>query len=226
MLQTKLPLELREMVYENLVDPSSPRVVPRSEESKPDVQSSTARPIDSWNGGLFEVEHACHPEVMGLQTSDEIREYLVRKTPLYIRGTRTQYDQLQRLLQTSVSSGRLVRDFTRHLRVYLRCEDFEAGLKDYLAGARPLYEATKDRRRLGERRMYDIYRRRLESLHRLPFDRHKIKIEICIFHDFFEPTILDGVAGSVQARKHTTSWTRELMSQSDLRTSMLQWGQI
>jgi hypothetical protein len=94
MLQTKLPLELREMVYENLVDPSSPRVVPRSEESKPDVQSSTARPIDSWNGGLFEVEHACHPEVMGLQTSDEIREYLVRKTALYIRGTRTQYDQL------------------------------------------------------------------------------------------------------------------------------------
>lgn len=197
MLQKKLPLELREMVYENLVDLTSPIVIPKEENSTNIIKNSTQI---SENHDPFQKVAAFDSDIMGPQIAHETRELTMRKTLICLRGAQC-IDPIAALTSTRVSPGKSVRDAIRHLRVYLRCETFEKDLSEHLAKVSPLFEPEEEQRRHAEPRMYASYSRRLKRLEELPYNEHKIKVEICILHEFFERHNFDERVDSSQTRK-------------------------
>jgi len=127
--------------------------------------------------------------ILGPDISAEIRKFYLRKTPLYFRGAQNAED-IEPLLSAFVSHGTMVRDCVRHLRIYLRCENFDDDLDRYLAGVPSVFESSEEEIAYGERQLYNMYSKRLRPLQDLPFEASKIKLEICIFHSLDERVFL------------------------------------
>lgn len=179
-LQTKLPLELRQMVYENLVDVHSPIMIPRSEKTaQPEYVSNPSIPVPRSLNPL-DGHFAFDVRVVGRQIANETREYFLRRTPLFFRGS----GNLATLLELTAVPGKQIQDVTRHLRVYVRAEAFETELSGFLRGLPDVFSSQAERRAHGEARMYDAYAKRLTALDDIPFKDRKIKLEICILHEF------------------------------------------
>jgi hypothetical protein len=121
LVQTKLPIELREQVYQSLFDRDIPRVVPKSRSARNDQDYMEVREIFP-DGYVFD------QKIMGVATVREIQETLLRTTPIYLRED-TYYSSLRQLLNTKLSRGRYVRDFIRYLRVYLDFDQFTSDRK-------------------------------------------------------------------------------------------------
>ncbi|KAF2036085.1 hypothetical protein EK21DRAFT_46860, partial [Setomelanomma holmii] len=130
----------------------------------------------------FSDKYVFDPNIMGATISREIRYFYIKNTPIYFRGCHDA-DQVGRRLHVNVFAGQRVRDVVRHLRIYLRCENFMSYLSGLPTGL-PYFEDLDERRVRGERYMYELWCSRLAPLHQLPYDKHKIKVEICIFHNF------------------------------------------
>ena len=60
--------------------------------------------------------------IMGWEASNEVQELVLRKAPVYLRGSRNA-PNVRGFLDVQLQSGKCVGDLTRHLRIYLRCED-------------------------------------------------------------------------------------------------------
>jgi hypothetical protein len=185
------------MVYANLIDMTSPIVVPQAEDSIRIAQST--RQVSDHHDPFQRVA-AFDADIMSPQISHEVRELAMRRTPIYVRGTQCM-DPIAALLSTRVSPGTSVRDVIHHLRVYLRCETFEKDISEHLSTVSPLFEPQEEQRMLAEPRMFETYRRRLKKLEDLPFSEHKIKVEICILHEFYERHNFDDLVDASQTRK-------------------------
>ncbi len=70
---------------------------------------------------------------MGLQTSTEIQNLALRKTPFYFRGSKNA-PHIRDLLDVQFQPGKYFRDLVRHLRVYARCETFMFEAKYFAPG--------------------------------------------------------------------------------------------
>jgi hypothetical protein len=188
-LQRWLPLELRELVYSYLAADHTPTVVPRTE---PKTASSHVEPdFSSSRQDLnpFRPNFMFNTRVMGDDIAHETREYILRKTPVYFRGSQTT-SELADFLEIQIQSRRYVRDVIRHLRVYLRCERFTECFTVHLDkpgdGMPPPWFKHEQTTLYQERRMYEAYCASLKGLQKLPYDKHPIKIEICILHELWE----------------------------------------
>lgn len=117
--------------------------------------------------------------IMGEERVEEIREYFLRTTPIYFRGS-SRSDSLDALLGMNSWFYRPVRDYIRHLRVYLRCETFLSSMQDVRQAMPDVW--NDELIKLSELKLYHGYEARLAPLRKLPFYKHKIKLEICVFH--------------------------------------------
>jgi hypothetical protein len=185
-LQKWLPLELRELIYSYLVADCLPTVVPKAASSLWDNSLEVASESRQAHQDLnpFRPNYMFNTRVMGKDIAYEAREYLLRKTPVYFSGTHTTTD-LARFLKVQTQPGRYVRDLIRYLRVYLRCERLAGQLSTLGDGVAPSWLNEKDKRIYNERRIYETYSASLKGLQNLPYDKHHIKIEICILHTLF-----------------------------------------
>ncbi|KAF2829990.1 hypothetical protein CC86DRAFT_178373 [Ophiobolus disseminans] len=177
------------MIYENLVDISLPRIVPEAEGSAEDGLNQHIGPAAAF--GPFRNEPVFDSYVMGSQISIEIREFFIKRAPLYFRGWHnTQHINV--LLDAVVSPEKLVRDLTQNMRMYLRCETFDNDISSYVDRS-PLMCATHEEQQShGEHLLYDTYRKRVRALEKLAFGNRKIKLEICIFQSLYEVPALVG----------------------------------
>ena len=178
-MQTKLPLELREEIYLSLFDRDIPRAVPQTEDAR-DTQRLNSRVNAS---EVFHNEYIFDEEVMGPVTGQEIQETCLRRTPIYFRGC-ARFPDVHQLLDYQLPSGRYVRDIIRHLRVYLRFEHFQDDVAAAYRSAQPAILPINSLFTEGqlELEMYKICLN-LNGLKQLPFQSHKIKLEICIFYE-------------------------------------------
>jgi hypothetical protein len=121
--------------------------------------------------------------IMGHEINYETRAYFLRTTPLWLREYRSKED-LKNLFNIEVQPGNHVRDFVRHLCVYLHCVSFEMEMKSLAPNMLPIWLSAEEKIMSAESCIYDSYRSYLEELCSLPSDKHAIKLEICIHHDF------------------------------------------
>jgi hypothetical protein len=143
---------------------------------------------------------------MGLEISYEARAYFLRTTLLSLRGYRSKED-LKNLFDIDIQPGKHVRDFVRHLYVYLHCVSSETGMKDLAPNMLPTWLSAKEKITSNESRMYDSYRSYLEEICSLPLDKHAIKLEICIHHRFTTSLIGHTTPEkSVRYKFNITSW--------------------
>jgi hypothetical protein len=119
--------------------------------------------------------------IMGHEIDYETRAYFLRTTPLWLREYRSKED-LKNLFNIEVQPGKHVRDFVRHLCVYLHCVSSEMEMKSLAPNMLPTWLSAEEKIMSTESRIYESYRSYLEGLRSLPFDEHAIKPEICIHH--------------------------------------------
>ncbi|KAH6870716.1 hypothetical protein BKA58DRAFT_182322 [Alternaria rosae] len=113
-IHASLPLGVRESIYENVFDTSKPIVIPRMEDTNTKFMNTG---IQSGSAGAGEHMKAMHEElnpfmqdycfstaVMGSQTSTEIKNLVLRKTPFYFRGSRRVLN-VRHLLDTEIRPG-------------------------------------------------------------------------------------------------------------------------
>ncbi|KAH7075901.1 hypothetical protein BKA63DRAFT_512687 [Paraphoma chrysanthemicola] len=192
-LETVLAPELREMVYDFLIDTSEPRMIPEIEGvvpvtplfiPPPPPPSPPSRPRRRWGRhSPFNNNYIFSASIMGRQISREIKCYYIKKKPLYFRGTPgAERIGLVLCSHMPLPTRKKVSDFVRHLRVYLRCEHHAYHIGSLPHGL-PYFESPEERNRRGEKHMFDQYSSRISALRDLPYEKHKIKVEICIFHD-------------------------------------------
>jgi hypothetical protein len=117
----------------------------------------------------------------GHEINYETQAYFLRTTLLCLRGYRLKED-LKNLFDIEVQPGKHVRDFVRHLCVYLHCVSSEMEMKSLAPNMLPTWLSAEEKIMSTESRMYGSYRSYLEELCSLPFDKHAIKLEICIHH--------------------------------------------
>ena len=178
LIQTRLPIELREKVYESLFDHDVPRAVPKSEDA-----NNTHR----WNNTLdatdvFHNEYIFYEKVMGLVISQEVQDICFRTTPIYFRGCKS-FPDVNDLLSIQLPSGKHCRDLVRHLRVYLRFEHFQnEKAVELLSQPTILPPNSLFTEAQLELEMYKAYSARLDALAQLPSQTHKIKLEICVLY--------------------------------------------
>jgi hypothetical protein len=189
-LHAKLPLEIREMIYEYLVESHLPRVLPKTE----DYNHATCVHIASTTSQTscvdpFHDEYIFDESIMGKDTSNETQTHLLRTTPLYLRGRHLASD-IPSLFDISTSSCKHLRDHVRYLRVYLRCENFERDVSSLMTESDPVWLGDEVKRNNSELQIYDEYRSHLENLCNLPFQSHRIQLELCIFHNLDEHTTI------------------------------------
>jgi hypothetical protein len=120
--------------------------------------------------------------VVGPHISEDIQELALRKTPFYFRGCRNA-PNVKSFLDIQFQNGTQIRDYIRHLRVYLRCDNFSGAA---------VYEQTPNSSRTkhtllpietGEEARYAMYASRLRGVHTLNYTKHKIRLEICVFYN-------------------------------------------
>jgi hypothetical protein len=183
----QLPIELREEIYEYLVANNRPKMVPQVEHNGPTIPWSESNVGDQAGMSLnpFRDNHVFNTRIMGHDISYETRTYFLRTTPLYFRGSQSVED-LDKLLKLEVQPRKHLLDFIRHLRVYLRCEGFERETQNVQLNIGPSWLTDREKRTSAEIRILERYRSSLECLRHLPFEKHKIKLEICILHDLHE----------------------------------------
>jgi hypothetical protein len=121
--------------------------------------------------------------IMGHDISYETRAYFLRTTLLCLRGYRSK-DNLTNGFNIDVQPGKYVRDFVRHLCVYLHCMSFEMEMKHLTPNMLPTWLSAEEKIMSAESHIYESYRSYLDELCSLPFDKHAIKLEICIHHRF------------------------------------------
>lgn len=118
---------------------------------------------------------------MGPSISQEIQHQFLRTTPIYYRGGKN-YPDVRELLVIQISSGKQVHELIQLLRVYLRFERFQtekSKTAETFANL-PIHKIFTNAQL--ELEMYKSYSARLDGLSLLPFKRHKIQLELCVFH--------------------------------------------
>lgn len=155
-----------------------PRIVPQNESEENSYR---------WTAGLdatdiFHNEYMFDEKVMGLSISREIQDHCLRTTPVYFRGG-SKYPDVLELLNIQLSSGKHVRELVRHLRVYLRLERFQTEIRQVrdTPSIFPINNLFTDAQL--ELELYKTYAGRLDAVASLPFKDHKIRLEICVFHN-------------------------------------------
>lgn len=108
-MHKKLPIELREKIYELLLDFTDTFAVPRYDKSH---TNSTL---------TFLSAYLCSPTIMGRMVCDEVQQLFVRQAPLNFRSLLDGIS-IDALLDTRLSSGGIIRDLVRHVRVFVRYE--------------------------------------------------------------------------------------------------------
>ncbi|KAH7090249.1 hypothetical protein FB567DRAFT_519419 [Paraphoma chrysanthemicola] len=198
-LETVLAPELREMVYDFLIDTGEPRMIPELEPvvpmtplffPPPPPPTPPIRPRRRWGRhSPFNDNYIFDSAIMGRQISREIKCYYIKKKPLYFRGTPGS-ERLGPVLcsHMPLPTRKRVSSFVRHLRVYLRCEHHAYHIGSLPHGL-PYFESTEERNRRGEKHMFDQYSSRIRPLRDLLYDKYKIKVEICIFHSNSSSTV-------------------------------------
>lgn len=182
-LHRRLPFEIREQIYHYLFEDRAPKVVPVSEpcwlsfEREFDKSPREYTDLNPFRGGyLFS------SAIVGDEISAEAREYSLRTTPLYFRGSQDPKD-LEKFLDIRIAPYRALRDVIRHLRIYVRCEYMRRDLHLSIMGmSHGIWPDDDDVKRSGERQLYDSYSSRLSTLRTLPYALHSIRLEICVFH--------------------------------------------
>ncbi|CAE7024192.1 hypothetical protein P3342_005370 [Pyrenophora teres f. teres] len=190
-MRAVLPSELRENVYKHIFDTTNPIVVPRLDKVKSVTpinrihcgvkreQSSTKQdPMDP-----FAFDYYFSPAIMGLPTSIDIQDLAFRKNPFYFRGCRNS-PKVTDFLDLKVQSGKHIRDLVRHLRVYLRCEDFERDViyETQVVPPTTIKVSASIIQTMDEPATYAQYRSRLDGLQTLNYANHKIVLEVCVFY--------------------------------------------
>jgi hypothetical protein len=171
------------VIYGYLVDIHVPRVVPKSEEhSQMNMLPRRGNAEPQMDINPFRDEYLFDVHFMESDTSNEIRAYFLKRTPLYFRGSHFP-DDLTRLLDLPTLPRRKLRDLIRHLRVYLRCEALISDTQALRAEFCPPWLSEDEKIDRSERQVYDGYRARLEVLRNLPYKNNKIKLEVCIFYN-------------------------------------------
>jgi hypothetical protein len=108
-MHKKLPIELREKMYELLLDFTDTFAVPRYDKSH---TNSTL---------TFPSAYLFSPTIMGRMVCDEVQQLFVRQAPLNFRGLLDGIS-IDALLDTRLPSGSIIRDLVRHVRVFVRYE--------------------------------------------------------------------------------------------------------
>jgi hypothetical protein len=164
----------------------NPYMVPQAEKWQTDGQHPTETGLDPFRGN-----YAFNTRVMGYDVSYETRAYFLRTTPLSFRGSRSKGD-LDKLLSIAVRPGKDVRDFIRHLRLILHCGSFDEDLQIMALNILPDSLSIEEKTSIAESRVYDTYHSYLANISSLPFDKHTIKLEICILHGFIShPSLVE-----------------------------------
>jgi hypothetical protein len=161
-------------------------MVPQAEKWQTDGQHPTETGLDPFRGN-----YVFNTRVMGYDVSYETRAYFLRTTPLSFRGSRSKGD-LDKLLSIAVWPGKDVRDFIRHLRLILHCGSFDEDLQIMALNILPDSLSIEEKTSIAESRVYDTYHSYLANISSLPFDKHTIKLEICILHGFIShPSLVE-----------------------------------
>jgi hypothetical protein len=184
LFQTRLPLELREKVYKNLLNFTTPIVIPRTEHSDPALHSHSQETGQLRTGDLnpFRNDYYFNHSVMGPQTSTEIQELALRKTPFYFSGSKDAPD-IKDFLDIQLQNGKHTRNLIQHLRMYLRCQVF-AGDAVYKQIPNPSnMNHASFPIALGEETRNTLYASRLNGLQTLNYAKHKLTPEVCVFYN-------------------------------------------
>jgi len=105
----KLPIELREKIYELLLDFTDGLAVPRYDKKYTN------------NTLTFPSTYLFSPSIVGRMVCNEVQQLFVRTTPVNFHGLLDGIT-IDALLDTRLPSGSLIRDLVRHLRVFVRYE--------------------------------------------------------------------------------------------------------
>jgi hypothetical protein len=174
----RLPIELREHIYEYLVADDRPKVVPQGEPSR---HSPTIPGQADANWNPFRDNPVFNTRIMGHSIGYETRAYFVRTTPIYFRGPQRAYG-LEEFLKIEVQPCIYLCDLIRHLRVYLSCETFDRDMQNILLNIHSAWLTEVEKRNSAATHMYERYGRYLEDLRCLFLKEHNVKLEICILH--------------------------------------------
>jgi hypothetical protein len=183
LLQTRLPLKLREKVYENLVDPTIPIVVPKIEgtDRALHLHSDGLRQHPTIDLNPFGGNRYFDSHIVGPHISEYIQALALRKTPFYFRGCRNAPD-VKSFLDIQLKNGTHIRDHIRLVRVYLRCESFSGNAVYPQTPNSSHTSQTHLPIALDEEARYAMYASRLRGLHTLNYTKHKVSLEICVFY--------------------------------------------
>lgn len=188
-IHASLPLELRENIYEHVFDTSKPIIIQRTKAAgKPftngEIQPGNAEASNHaivTRGTLnpFVQDFYFSVTVMGSETSTEIQNLALRKTPFYFRGSN---DALcvRELLDTEIRPGVYFRYLVRHLRVYIRSDAFVNEALYFVPGVVTPTAAESKHQILDEASTYGMYLDRLEGLETLSYADHTITLELCV----------------------------------------------
>jgi len=189
-IHASLPLELRENIYEHVFDTSKPIIIQRTKAAgKPftngEIQPGNAEASNHaivTRGTLnpFVQDFYFSVTVMGSETSTEIQNLALRKTPFYFRGS-TDALCVRDLLDTEIRPGVYFRYLVRHLRVYLRTDAFIDEAKYFAPGVVTTPTAADSKHEiLDEASTYGMYHDRLEGLETLKYADHTVMLELCV----------------------------------------------
>lgn len=153
LLYLNLPIELREKIYDDLIDWGKPFATPQRE--TPDELQPFPRTF------------AFEAEVMGPEVSAEIIDLFVRTDPVYFRGLLDGVS-IETMLDLCLPSSTSVRNLIRHLRVYVSYD--YALWQDYIEADDTICDKSPG----------EILWESLLPLQTMAYSDRNIKIEICI----------------------------------------------
>ncbi|KAH8730437.1 hypothetical protein GQ44DRAFT_574571, partial [Phaeosphaeriaceae sp. PMI808] len=135
----------------------------------------------------FRSEYMFDKRVMGIFTCSEICAYFLRTRPLYFRAFEEPGD-LVNVLGSKVYQSKTVGDLVRHLRVYMRCENFSADVicQEAAIPAWPGELVTTIKKEHAEHWVYESRKAGFESLRNLLPKGQDLKLELCVFHNLID----------------------------------------
>lgn len=163
-----LPIELRENVYKYLLDYDTPTILPQ----------------DAKSYQPYKNEFYFDQSLVGSPTALEIRDLYMRAIPTYFQielGSNDQTSEILVVLGTYFhETGKAFRHMVRHVRLLLRCEDFNQLAWEMQSSVPPVLRNDPEYKSHGELFALEKIRSKFAELKSLPYENQHIKVEICI----------------------------------------------
>lgn len=168
----KLPIELRQKVYEELVGLFEPRIFPEH-----GWESSSSALCWEKNSGprracIFPDEIAFDERLMGTEVCCEIMEFYLRRTPIYFHAY-PGGPNLADFLSVQLATGKRIASLIRHIRILLRWDMVENNFVNMVPSSDSEHEKTA----------YSSCQFDLKVLMWLNYTDYEIILDMCILHN-------------------------------------------